>query len=122
MFKLITKADIALFVILMVIGFTLSWFSLFGSSKGQWAIVTVSGERYGTYKLSENRTITIKNHNYINKFSIKNGQVQMVCANCKNQVCVHEKPIKRAGQTIVCLPNKVVIEIKGGDGYDAISK
>ncbi len=34
-------------------------------------------------------------------------------SNCKDQVCVHQGKINRAGQTIVCLPNKISIRLEG---------
>ncbi len=122
MFKIITKADIILFIILILIGIGLSWFSIAGSVTGQKAVVTVAGKTYGTYSLSQNQTVTIKQNGHTNKFSIKNGYVQMTYSDCKNQICVNKGKINQTSQSIVCLPNKVVITIQGGDSkYDAVS-
>lgn len=120
--KIITKADIALLIILILIGLALGFVSLTHHEAGQRVVVTIGGEEYKTYSLSTDREVTIKSHGNINKFIIKDKKVQMICANCKNQVCVNSRAISKAGETIVCLPNQVVIEIKGGGGYDAISK
>ena len=38
----------------------------------------------------------------------------MLEANCPDEICVHHKPISKNGETIVCLPNKVVVVIKNG--------
>lgn len=43
---------------------------------------------------------------------IENGEVYMKSANCKNQICVHHKKISEKGEIIVCLPNKISVEIK----------
>lgn len=47
-----------------------------------------------------------------NTIVIKNGEVFMKNANCKNQICVKHKKIKRSGESIVCLPNKVIVETR----------
>jgi hypothetical protein len=46
----------------------------------------------------------------------------MDSASCKNQVCVDHGAISLKGDSIVCLPNRVVVEIKGEGGEaDVIS-
>ena len=44
---------------------------------------------------------------------IKDGKVTMISAQCPDQLCRKQGPVFRPGETIVCLPNKVVLEIKG---------
>lgn len=122
MFKVIKKADIILFIILVSIGFLLSWLAYSAGRTGGEAVVTVDGKVYGVYNLNKNQTITVKQNNNTNKITIKNGQVQMTYSSCKNQVCVKEGAISKTNQSIVCLPNRVMVEIRGKDGkYDAIS-
>ena len=60
-----------------------------------------------------------------NIIDIKDGQVSMTEADCHNQVCVHHKPIEKNGQSIICLPHKVVVEIvssKGEGDYDTLAQ
>lgn len=47
-----------------------------------------------------------------NEIIIKNGIVYMKEASCKNQVCVKTGEISKKGESIICLPNKVIVEIK----------
>lgn len=47
-----------------------------------------------------------------NTVVIKDGVVYMIDASCKNQICVNTGKISRKGESIVCLPNKVIVEIK----------
>lgn len=123
LFQIIKKADIILFVVLVVISLGLWWFSLADQVSGQKALVTVDGEEYGIYSLSEDKTVEIKQHGHTNKITIKNGTVQMTYSDCKNQNCVETGKIDKTSQTIVCLPNKVMIQIVGGEeAYDAIAK
>ncbi|NLY20796.1 MAG: NusG domain II-containing protein [Tissierellia bacterium] len=54
-----------------------------------------------------------------NTVIIEDGYVRIRSANCPDQVCVIHKKISKTGETIVCLPNKLVLEIKG-DNNDEI--
>lgn len=122
MFKIIKKADIVLFVILVAAGLALSAWSFAAGSSGQKAVVTVDGKLYGTYSLSQDQTIEITQKNHLNKITIKNGAVQMSYSDCRNQVCVKDGRISKTNQSIVCLPNKVMVEITGKEAdLDAVA-
>lgn len=123
MFKIIKKADIVLFVLLILMGLGLSAWSLTAGTSGQTAVVTVDGKPYGTYSLAENQTIEVKQNHHINKITIKDGAVQMSYSTCKNQVCVKDGSISLTNQSLVCLPNKVMVEIRGGreEGLDGVA-
>lgn len=83
---------------------------LFGNSKEQKLRITVSGEEYGTYSLEEDQVIKVGDTNVC---EIKDKKVSMISADCPDQLCVHQRTIQLQGETIVCLPNKVVLEIMG---------
>ncbi len=121
MFKILRKADIILIVLLIVCGLAGSAFLVMTQADmGSAAKVTVDGKEYGTYPLSEDRTVDLGTGNIV---SVKDGSVYMESATCTGQDCVHEGKISKPGRTIVCLPHKVLIEIEGGgDGFDTISK
>ena len=44
-------------------------------------------------------------------------------ASCPDKICVNHKRIQKSGETIICAPNKVVVEIKSKskNEIDAIS-
>lgn len=46
-----------------------------------------------------------------NTVKIKGGNVSMDDSDCKNQICVNHNPINKKDEIIVCLPNKVTVEI-----------
>lgn len=122
MFQFIKKADIVLFFVLLAFGIALSALSFFAGTTGQKVQIQVDGKPYAIYSLAENQTIEITGHGHTNKITIKDGTVQMAYSDCKNQICVHDGSISKTNQSIVCLPNKVLIEIVGGEEeFDAIS-
>ncbi|MCQ2454592.1 MAG: NusG domain II-containing protein [Clostridia bacterium] len=47
-----------------------------------------------------------------NLVAIKNGKVYMKKSDCKNQICVKTGMIENSRECIVCLPNKVIIEVE----------
>ena len=60
MFRIIKKADIILFICLILIGGALSYLAFSGSSTGDLVVVKVNGEVYGKYSLTKDRTITVR--------------------------------------------------------------
>ncbi|MCR5580761.1 MAG: NusG domain II-containing protein [Pseudobutyrivibrio sp.] len=83
------------------------------------AVVTVDGEVYGTYPLNEDRTerIELEDGSY-NILSIHDGYAEIIEASCPDQICVNHMHIHYKGETIVCLPNRVVVEIINGEESD----
>ncbi|MBQ1802781.1 MAG: NusG domain II-containing protein [Lachnobacterium sp.] len=128
------KNDILLLVflgIIFVMFFT--FFYLFEVREGKNIVVTVDGEEYGKYTLSKDQNIQIKKNGKVtNEIQIKDGKASMKCANCPDKLCVKQHAISKKNETIVCLPNKVVVTVtddnnknekdKNNSDLDAISK
>ena len=108
---MIKKADILLFFVILLFGIGISWLSLHGSTTGDKVRITSDGQLYGLYSLNEDREIDVQSDGHTNHITIKDGVVSMTSSSCKNQVCVNTAPISHTKDTIVCLPNKVVVEI-----------
>ena len=121
---MIKKADIVLFFELLAVGLAISWASLNSGQTGDKVRISVGGETYGVYDLAQDRTIQVRQNGHTNNIIIEGGHVSMASSDCANQVCVNTGAIYLAGDSIVCLPNRVMVEIlsesKGG-GVDVIS-
>ena len=76
-------------------------------------VVTVDGESYGSYSLKQEQVIRIETDHGYNELTIKDGQASVTASDCKNQVCVHSMAISQNGQSIICLPHKLIIQITG---------
>lgn len=48
------------------------------------------------------------------RIQVKGNRIKISGSDCPQHVCVHTGWIQYSGQTIVCVPNKVVIEVKSG--------
>ncbi len=56
------------------------------------------------------------------KIIIEDGYARMENAPCPLKICEAMGPIKNAGETILCLPNRISIRVTGGWGLDAVSR
>lgn len=55
-----------------------------------------------------------------NTLVIEDGAAYLADADCPDQLCVHMGKITKKGQSIICLPHQVVIEvIRGGEENEA---
>ena len=48
----------------------------------------------------------------------------MIEADCNDKICVNTRPARKDGQSVVCLPNRVVVEIRSieQDDIDGVSE
>lgn len=101
----------ALVVVLVLAG--LAFWLLRG--EGDTVVVEVDGKTYGTYALSTDRTVEIRTGEggkELNLLVIKDGKAYVETATCRDGICAAHSPIFRQGESIVCLPHKVVITVK----------
>ncbi|MBR3895198.1 MAG: NusG domain II-containing protein [Clostridia bacterium] len=90
---------------------------------GDSVTVTVDGKLWAEYPLNEDREIEIKTERGVNLLVIKDGKAEIVRASCPDGICSDHRPINRDGESIICLPNKVVVTVRAtrGDAPDVIS-
>ena len=80
------------------------------------AVVTIDGDIYGEYPLSEDASERIEfSDGGYNVIAIADGYASVTEASCPDQICVHHNHIRYSGETIVCLPHKLVVEVRGGE-------
>ena len=102
------KGDfIAIGIILVFALLSFLLFSLFSPSS---VTVKITENQKIVYegKINTDKKIELENNTVV----IANGEVFMEESNCKNQICVKHKKISRSGESIICLPNKVIVETK----------
>lgn len=125
--KRIGKRDLILLAVMLAAALIVSGiFQLTHREDGAVVQVTVNGDVYGAYDLTEDQKVEITiGQEVTNILLIKDRKADMTEADCPDKLCVHQKAISKAGETIVCLPNKVVVEIVGGteeSEFDAIAQ
>ena len=87
------------------------WVYKGGAVEGSNILITVDGEEYGTYSLLEEQTIMIGEGDTVNVIEIKGGKAYMKDASCPDQLCMDQNEISFDKESIICLPNKVVITV-----------
>ena len=104
----------------LLLAAALLWILARPGGTGGWAVVVEDGEETVRYPLDVEQTVTIGGDDY-NVLRIAGGEASIVEANCGDHTCVRTGAISREGETIVCLPHRLVIRIEGGEasGFDA---
>ena len=80
-------------------------------TEGNTVKVTVDGKTFGEYSINVDRTVEIKSEFGSNLLVIKDGKAYVEQASCPDGICSSHRPIHYDGQSIICLPNKVVVLI-----------
>lgn len=96
---------------------------LYGSSSnfGSYVQIEIDGKITETLPLDEDeeKKITTENGG-TNTLVIKDGKAKMVEANCPDGICKNYKAISRNGESIICLPHKVVVSVVDNNSDDEI--
>ena len=126
--------DILLVVVLLALAVVLLIVIYNRGREGSYVVVMIRNKEIARYSLAINAIYAIYDiyddyDNYDNngdngrknKIEIKDGRVRMLEASCPNHLCIRQGWISLEGQSIVCLPNKVVVRIEGsGNGPDFV--
>ena len=76
--------------------------------------VSVDGTEIMTLDLNRNDDIVIESGNgQTNHLIIEDGKAFLTEASCPDKLCVRQGAISETGQSIVCLPNRVIVTIVG---------
>lgn len=114
------RSDIILIGTLLIVSLSVFLFMALNSKTGDRVVVSVGGRQVAEYSLAVDGVYYLNNGT--NVLVIKDGYAYMREATCPGfQDCVESGRISKVGQTIVCLPNQVMVEIVGdgeGDGVD----
>ncbi len=111
------RMDFILIAVVMFIALISAVIVYLTHNKGDMAVIKVDGNIVSELSLSDNTTITIEGYQGgSNTVSIIDGKAYVSEADCPDEICVKTGGISRAGETIVCLPHRVVVEIKSSNG------
>lgn len=112
---------ILIIIIVCVAGLAFLLHEVIGGKGANCVTVKVDGRIEGVYSLAEDQKIEINNGSNI--LQIKNGEADMIEADCPDKLCVHQKPVSKNHENIICLPNKVVVEVDSSENseFDAVT-
>ncbi|UJF15756.1 NusG domain II-containing protein [Jeotgalibaca sp. MA1X17-3] len=134
--KMIRKGDIIIVMLLMISSFLplgiFSYKQAHADDTHLQAIVQVDGETLKTFNLEDDgKTESFlyhDDHGHENLIVRTGTSIEIQEASCRDQVCVQMNSIRNAGDTILCLPHRVLVEVVSDgpvdnqtDGVDIIS-
>lgn len=111
--KMKTTLGDYILLIVLIIGIGVSFLMSFSASTGSTVIVELKDLPVYKGNLAENRKVTIKGTHGDVRIQIRDGKVAVVFAECPNKVCVRTGWRSRSGESIICVPNRVIVRILG---------
>ena len=115
----IRKSDIILIAAILLLALGVLLYSVLPGKNGASVTVSVNGIKTATYSLGIDREVTI--HGYrdgVNVLKISDGKAAVIEASCPDGICVSMREIYRNGESIICLPNRVVVTVNNGEYSD----
>lgn len=81
------------------------------------AEISVDGKAVMELDLSEDQVLTVDGAGGgYNRIQVRDGAVSVLEASCPDKVCVHTGTVRYPGETIVCLPNRMIVTVIQGGG------
>lgn len=123
--KMLKKDDMILIGVLLAGVAVILCALLLANRNGEYAVVSVDGVEVASFPLNSDTVYEIEGYNGgHNTLIIKDGKAHLEDSSCPDHLCEHMGRIDREGQSIICLPNRVVVEIQESGKnpvYDTIS-
>lgn len=122
--------DLIVILSIVAISFAVYFFIMISSSPDSYddglkkVTISVNGNPFGEYMLEEEKNIVVDSEFGHSLICIHDGRVFFKEADCPDKLCVLNQGIMNSGEQIICLPNRVVVNIEniGGEGeFDAIA-
>lgn len=97
-------------IVLLLSGSSIIIYAMMKNTEAQQVKICVDGQEIGTYSLKVNQSIPISTKA---KAIIENGAVKMEWSDCPDHLCMKQGWINLPGESIICLPNRITIQIEG---------
>ncbi len=98
--------------------------ALGAGAQGKHVIVKVDGVITDRFSLDEPTTVTIRGRSGTCRLRIDGGSARIIDSDCPNGLCMAGGSIEETGQSIVCLPHRIVVEAtapaRESGGVDAV--
>lgn len=108
------KNDVILIAALLVLGGALALFLYAARQSGGTVRVQMDGETVMELPLNRDIQIVLGSGGRTNTLVIADGAARMAEAGCPDQICVSHGAIRYEGESIVCLPHRLVVSVEGG--------
>lgn len=114
------KADFIIIAVVAVIVAVLLFFLYGVNGNGDIVQIEVDGQVVEELPLNvDTQREILTDDGGKNVLIIENGSAVMTEANCPDGICVNHKPIDKSGESIICLPHKVVVSVVSAHSNDS---
>ena len=123
---MIKKWDIIIIILLVTLSFLpelILGVILKKDYKETYAQITIEGKVYKNIPLSTHKgqdTIEIKTKYGLNVVELKDNKIAIIDADCPDKICMKPGFIESVGENLVCLPHKLMVEVKGETSEDGV--
>jgi len=116
------RNDVLLICVLILVALCVLLFQNMFSKHGAGVIVMQDGEVLYELSLEEDlqgeNSLCIESEEGFNILEIQNGEASIIVADCPDGLCVKQKAISKQGESLICLPHKLVITVEGAEERD----
>ena len=118
----INKFDIILIISIICISSIFIIINKINSKQGKYANVYYDSKLVKKIDLSINKTYNVKGYNGNVKIVVKDNKIKVDNEISPLHLCSKQGYISKSYETIICLPNKIVIEIDSNKEIDTVVK
>jgi len=111
------KNDFKLIIILII--FVIILIPFFNKENNNKAIVYYKNKEILNIDLNINKIYEVKGRNGIVKIIVKDKKIKVDSENSPKHICSKQGYISKSYESIICLPNEIVIKIEKNDEIDS---
>lgn len=120
MLRILTRCDMLLIGGLLATALLCLGIVRYRASKTDVVVVQIDGEEAIRASLAEDQRFSVDGPLGRTEIEIRDRRVRVVDSPCNKKICVHTGWIYKPYQTIICVPNRVVIRLLASDDSDEI--
>ena len=90
--------------------------------RGSGEVVVVVGSRgvVAEVRLDRTDTLAVEGPLGTTYVAVGGGEARVISSPCPDKLCVRSGPVRRPGEVVVCIPNRVAVVVRGRGGPDAV--
>lgn len=115
------RRDLLIISFLFAFIFLVYLFNSFKSTSGDTVIIQVAEKEPIRLPLNKDRIIKVQGPLGESIIEIKNKKVRMLSSPCPDKLCIKQGAIDKTSQSIICVPNRIVMKIEGRADFDALT-
>jgi hypothetical protein len=119
-----TAADRLFFLLLIILSLSGIFFIKEILPESQTVLIDADGKPAYVLPFNEDKTVSVEGSEGKTIVEIRGKKVRIMDSPCRNKICIRQGWVETGG--VVCLPNRVVVTIRGHEdndrGFDAVTR